>query len=120
MERTPMEWLTPAALLALVTWWRISRGRWRLRAIERGEETVEVIPFCEVKYAENKAGSLDWELQQALRRAATLEKKGKTAEAVAILTAVRDKVSDPNARAVLDQEIARLSGVQPPAEPGRR
>lgn len=81
-----------------------------------GKDLTDAPPFSEAEYAENKAESQDWELQQALRRAAMLEKKGKLAEAVKILTTVRNTVKDPHAREVLDQEIRRLGGT-PPAAP---
>lgn len=78
-----------------------------------GKDLTDAPPFSETEYAENKAHSQDWEFQQALRRAVILEKKGKLAEAVKILTTVRNAVKDPHAQEVLDAEIRRLGGTPP-------
>ena len=114
-----MEWLTiPVGLVLLFGLRYVLTAPFR-RAVEsmRGDDRVTGKPFSEAEYAENHAGSRDWGLQQAMRRAAVLAKKGRTAEAVAILAKVRGAVTDPGAREVLDQEIRRLGGAppQPPA-----
>jgi len=114
-----MEWVIPLAGFALGFGVRylLLRPYWRAKAAMRGDGPVEGTPFSEAEYAENHAESQDWELQQALRRAGTLAKKGKTAEAVGILKGVRTRVADAQARAVLDQEIRRLGGNPEPDPP---
>jgi len=114
-----MEWLKwPIGLAALIGFrylmWRLFM---KTAGAMQGDDPVEGKPFSEAEYAQNHANSQDWELQQALRRAATLEKKGKTAEALGILKSVRSCVPDAQARAVLDQEIRRLGGNPEPDPP---
>ena len=82
------------------------------------DDEVEGRPFSEAEYAQNRAESLDWDLQQALRRASRLAHQGQKQEAIAILRAVRDKVADHNVRTVLDQEIGRLGADPQAAQPG--
>src|SRR5689334_2200718 len=110
-----MEWLSGVGgvLFILGLRYLLMMPLRRARAAARGEDAVDATPFCEEQYAENHAGSRDWELQQAMRRAGTLAKKGKTAEAVAVLTGVRAAVTDSRVREVLDAEIRRLGGTPP-------
>jgi len=82
------------------------------------EEVPVGKPFSEEEYAQNKAESQTWQLQQAIRKAGSLARRGKTPEAVKTLATLRDTVDDPRVKAVLNQEITRLEGnKEPPASP---
>jgi len=107
-----------AGSVAMTIWLiRVLFAARRVATTTPGDDEVEYHPFSEAEYVANKAGSRDWGLQQALRRAATLAKQGKAAEAVAILMSVRGPVRAPGARAVLDAEIRRLGGTPPVDSP---
>jgi hypothetical protein len=69
------------------------------------------VPFVPEEYDRNKKESLDWDLQQALRKATRLAQRGQNTQALAVLQAVRKQVLDHSVRDVLDREIARLGGL---------
>jgi hypothetical protein len=69
---------------------------------------------------ENTKVSAAWELKMALRKAATLEKLGRFAEAIKQLEAMADKAGDghPNAALVRERIRQLQARVGGPAEPG--
>jgi hypothetical protein len=110
-----MEWLAVGAILPLIFIVRyVLKRRMEELVDEACGDPIGKKPFRIEEYAENKAQSQDWELQQAMRKAALLEKKGKKAEAVAILIGVRNSITHKEAKEVLDNEIRRLGGMPPP------
>jgi hypothetical protein len=110
-----MEWLAVAAIIPLILVVRyVIKRRIEEFAEEAYGDPIGKKPFCPEEYAENKAHSQDWDLQQAMRKAGLLEKKGKLGEAVAILIGVRNSITHKEAKEVLDNEIRRLGGTPPP------
>src|SRR5258708_2477029 len=69
-------------------------------------------PYSESERAANEAEGADWEARRLLRKAMTLEKKGKHREALDILIPLRDSVPPGERRDWLDQEIAKLHDVR--------
>ena len=109
-----MEWLGVATIIPLILIARyVIKRRIEGFAEEAYGDPIGKKPFNPEEYAENKAHSQDWELQQAMRKAALLEKKGKLGDAVAILIGVRNSITHKQAKEVLDNEIRRLGGTPP-------
>jgi hypothetical protein len=96
---------------------RIVRGAMEYLVPAVRDAETRGTPFSEERYAQNHADGLDYDLQQALRRATRLAHQNRTAEAVAVLRAARGHVADGRARAVIDDEIRRLGGEAEPTVP---
>jgi hypothetical protein len=109
-----------AGCLLLISTMPLLVRHWITRAAEQltGDDEFTGQPFSEEDYSLNLAGSQNWEIRNAIRRAVTLVHEGRTTEAIGLLEKVKEAVPDQRVRTALDQEIVRLRGPAPePAVP---
>jgi hypothetical protein len=90
-------------------WWYFAErlfALWKTAAGEGEEERVG--PFSERKLAANTAAGASWDYQQALRKAQSLMREGKDAEAIKLLEQLLARSPDEQERAKIRQVIENL------------